>query len=266
MRPPRVALAAAAAGLLAVAPVLATPAFADSPPTSAVCVTAQNKLNTDQVAARKAEDALAEDQTSGVTQTQLNQDQATISQDQATVGEDQAVVNIQCGGAGAPVADPGTPAPPDQVTVYRVIDGQKCERVGGVWVPVEATPAGYQEITYKVVNGKRCHWVSGSWVPVTPPVGVSAPCAPCTAAPAPPTEVVTTPAPLIVDTPPPPPAPGGPDFGQVGTPPAGAAPTGDGTLAAVVYPVPVIPGPVIVDLTVDLEDVLTLGNNPLPLR
>lgn len=258
MRSPRLTVATAAAvGLLVLSVAPATAATAVTP---ATCFAAQQQLAVDRNALGTAEsaDAVEDNPVTGAADFTPDANDQAVANDKATVSVDQGNVNALCGAGSNPVGDP-TPIPdnPPVQVIYRMYDGARvpCHLVGGTWVPVS---------TYEVVNGRHCHLQGGTWVPVTPPVDAPAPCAPCSAtsvtapppvvyAPAPPQQVVTAPAPVTVYTPP---APSGPDFTQVGVVPAGAAPTGDGTLAGFVDPTPGTDHAVVLRVTLDLGNIL----------
>lgn len=112
---------------------------------------------------------------------------------------------------------------------------------------------------YRVIDGRKCKWVNDTWVPV-----VAAPCPDC----------ATTPPPVLITAPAPPntvsitpPAPSGGSFSQLGAGnvPSGSVPTGDGSLASVVGP---IPDPdrdrLTVLVTLDLGDLLDIDRDRAP--
>lgn len=277
MRPFAFLGASAAAAVLTA--LLATPAHAV--PISAACTAAQQTLLGHQQTLVSYQQALAQARQFG-TPAQVIAAEAAVSAAQATVAQDRAAVRIQCGTVPDPTPGPDpTPNPgpvgggilscaqllargigpniPQGSPFYQRRldpdrDGIACESAPVTVPPPVTTPV------FRIIDGKKCHLVDGVWVPVEQPATVADPC--CTQ---PPQVIyqapkVVTPAPQVVTVQSPPqiievPSQSGSDFSQIGGfTPAGAAATGDGSLASVV--VDPIPDPiaVTVSIVVDLND------------
>jgi hypothetical protein len=287
-------LSATAGGALIFGSILtAAPAFAV--PTTAACVAAQTQLNTDTGLLQTARNQLASDRAVGATNTQIAIDNAAISQASAVVAQDQAVVNVQCGTTGGTGAGNGFPRPrPVPVPAPVGLGSLNCAQLaarglhdipaGSVYyrtaldgnnngVACETTPTATIPVgTFRVVNGQNCKWSGTTWVPVTPPPAtvVVDPCN-CTPTTDPQpaqiivkqqqpivTQTVVEQAPVVV-----PPAQ---VFTTPQAPSVGAVATGDGSLADVINPIPVIPDPGTVTITLDLGNVLNIVRIPgLPL-
>lgn len=281
-------LSATAGGALIFGSILtAAPAFAVPP--SADCITAQTALNAAKVKLTTDQGVLRTDLATGVSNDKLVQDRAIISSDEAVVATDQAAVNAQCGTttpAPGPVGFPRprpvpVPAPVGLSCAQLAARGLHDIPAGSVYyrtaldgnnngVACETTPTATIPVgTFRVVNGQNCKWSGTTWVPVAPPATVVVDPCNCTPTTDPQpaqiivkqpvvTQTVVEQAPVVV--------PPTQVFTNPAPPPVSAVATGDGSLADVINPIPVIPDPGTVTITLDLGNVLNIVRIPgLPL-
>jgi hypothetical protein len=289
-------LSATAGGALVFGSILtAAPALAA--PVSTECLNAQNALTTAESHLQQANSTVAADRINGVPTSQLNTDIQLASQASAARDLARTAMNIQCGTTGGVGTGTGNGFPrprPVPVPAPVGLGSLSCAQLaarglhdipaGSVYyrtaldgnnngVACETTPTATIPVgTFRVVNGQNCKWSGTTWVPVTPPPAtvVVDPCN-CTPTtdpqPAPVilqqpvvTQTVVEQAPVVV-----PPA-------QVFTNPVAPSnpvtPAGDGSLADVINPIPVIPDPGTVTITLDLGNLLNIvriPGIPLPL-